>query len=38
VFEVQGTVLDDAYLEEWSERLEVGYLFRRIVEEARPEE
>lgn len=37
VYEVQGTVLDDAYLEEWAERLEVGDLLRRILEEARPE-
>lgn len=36
VFEVQGTILDDRYLEEWAERLEVGDLLRRILEEARP--
>ena len=37
VFEVQGAVLDDVYLAEWAERLEVGDLLRRLVEEARPE-
>lgn len=37
VFEIQGTILDGVYLEEWAERLEVGDLLRRILEEARPE-
>jgi hypothetical protein len=37
VFEVQGTVLDRVYLDEWAERLEVGDLLQRILEEARPE-
>lgn len=35
VFEVQAPILDNAYLEEWSERLDVTNLFRRVLKEAR---